>query len=80
MMFFSMKALALPTIAINFLLTGGMAFPSLAGANINEGTQSHILYGTIAQRQSKIPLRIMPLGASIMSGVGSSDGNGLVIP
>lgn len=40
---------------------------------------SHVFadFGTqISKRQDRTPLRIMSLGASIMSGVGSSSGNG----
>lgn len=60
------------------------ALPTLASNDdVSLFNQSHPFEGmdiepSIYARQSKVALRIMPLGASIMSGVGSSNGNGYV--
>lgn len=44
-----------------------------------KGNATHLLYHSpTVRRVERVPLRILPLGASIMYGIGSSTGNGYV--
>lgn len=66
------------------LVNNGLAMPApdfqfdsaLLSLNYSEFTAT---FGDLrVKRAGEVPLRILPLGASIMSGVGSSSGNGYV--
>ena len=47
--------------------------------DISNASHPFFEYGLVSQKRAdKVPLRILSLGASIMSGVGSSTGNGYV--
>ncbi|KPM46037.1 hypothetical protein AK830_g415 [Neonectria ditissima] len=76
-----MQSLLLTTSVILSLSTTGCAFPTLSHLD-DESIfgRGHVFadFGPAAHKrqQEKVPLRILSLGASIMSGVGSSTGDG----
>ncbi|KAF7550314.1 hypothetical protein G7Z17_g5812 [Cylindrodendrum hubeiense] len=75
------KSILVTVCALDFLTNQAYAFPSshdhLHGQKAVNKTHPFDDFGAISsKRADKIPLRILSLGASIMSGTGSSTGNG----
>lgn len=72
--------LFLAATAFSCLADVGCAFPSPSTLDDDLLFDSRHVFEDFGiariKRADKVPLRILPLGASIMSGVGSSNGNG----